>query len=233
MSLADAATQLKRFASGLVGPSRDELVRERDQLLMAPPPAPDSMVDVPPTCACASCTSAATETREVRIRHAAWHGRVTVLERQLAALTWGTEKERDAPGEALAELADELLRAFDQNKARAWTRRVVVDGRGRERAFETLSVITEVSTVVLALYRQARERLPFLATAELLAAIAEARRQKDAALARPLERPLDPEVARRAGTTRAPEAVDESNGLAVDPSNPSVLGGSIRFKRRG
>ena len=98
MSLADAATQLKRFAQGLVGPSRDELVAERDGLLAATPPAPDSMVDTSPTCACASCTSAATEMREVRIRHAAWQSRVTVLERQLAMLTWGTEKQRDAPG---------------------------------------------------------------------------------------------------------------------------------------
>ena len=231
MSLADAATQLKRFAQGLVGPSRNELVSERDQLLMAPPPAPDSMVDTSPTCACASCTSAATEMREVRIRHAAWQSRVTVLERQLVALSWGGPKERDAPGEALAELCDELLRGFDINKARTWARRVVPDARGRERAFETVSATVEVSATLLGLYRSARERMPFLATDELMSAISEARRQKDAALSMPLERPIDPEVARRAGTTRAPDP-DVADGLAPDPSNPSILGGSVRFKRR-
>ena len=231
--LSSASSQLRQLAAGITGPTRDQLVEERDRLLAAPPPAASTMAPpaAPPACGCPSCTTAAAEALDVRVRFAAWQSRVTVLERQLAALTWGGPKERDAAGEALAELADEVLRAFDVNKARGWTRRVVVDGRGRERAFETASAVAEVSAILLGLYRSARESMPFLGTDELRQAIDAARARKDSALALPLERPIDPEVARRAGTTRAPDT-DAADGLAPDPSNPSVLGGTVRFSRR-
>jgi hypothetical protein len=234
MSLGNVATRLQQFAHGLTGPTRDQLVEERDRLLAAPPPQPTGPYGSPaalPTCACASCTSAAGEAQATRVTFSAWEGRVRTLEAQLARLTWGDEKERDAPGTALAALCDELLRAFDAHRARPWERRVTVDGRGRETATETLTASAEVGAELLGLYRRARESMPFLGAAELGQAISEARRRKTAAMAMPLERPIAVDVAHRAGTTTPPD-LNAADGLVPDPANPSVVGGTIRFSRR-
>ena len=238
--LGSASSQLKQLAAGLTGSrSRDQLVEERDRLLAAPPPAPTSPFGppaAPPACGCPHCVDAAQEAQAVRVTRSAWEGRIAEIERGLFTLTWGgltadKKDSRDAPGRDLAALCDELLRAFDAHRARPWARDVTTDARGRESATETLTASAEVGTELLGLYRRAREAMPYLGTDELLAAIAEARQRKNAALAMPLERPIAVDVARRAGTTTRP-TTDDSDGLVPDFTNPSVLGGTVRFKRR-
>lgn len=240
-TVGDAATGLKRIAQGLVGSSsRDQLVEERDGLLAAIPPAPAGMSGpptAPPACGCPHCTDAAQEAQAARVRRAAWEGRVAELERGLSTLTWGgltkdKKDPRDAPGKALATLCDDLLRAFEVNRMRPWERIVTTDDRGRATATDTTEAQAELARELLSLYRSAKGPWAFLGTDDLMAAIAEARARKDAALAMPLERPIDPEDARRAGLTTRP-TTDESNGLTPGPS-PNVLEGStVRFTRKG
>jgi hypothetical protein len=232
--LASAASALKRFAQVNVVAIRDELVRERDDLLAEPPPAPTSTLEPAPlTCRCETCTHAAQEEQATRVKHAAWAARVAALDRQLNAMTFGNEQERDDPGQALAELRGELLQAIEINRARPWERVVTYDGRGRPlEAYETTTALGEINRMLSGLYRQAHDVLLFLGADELAKAIEDTRRHMKAALDTPLKQTMPPEEAKRAGTHPARMETDaERAGLRPGPG-PNVLeGSSIRFLR--
>ncbi len=236
MGLANVATALKQFAQALApGPNRDALVLERDALLAAPPPAPASTLVLleTPACRCETCTRDFHEEQAARVKLAAWTSRVKTLDGQLFKLTCGDEKERDAPGEALAELRRELLQAIETNRARPWERVIVYDGRGRPiEAYETSAVLAEISMTLLALYRQAQDVLLFLSADELLKAIDETRARMNAALASPLKRSLTPDVAKRAGTEPARLEGDAARAGLRPGASPNLLEGNVTFGRR-
>ena len=135
---------------------------------------------------------------------AAWEARVRVLDTQLFRLTNGDEAERDPSGAALAALQNELLKAFDTIRARPWERIVERDGRGKPlKAWETATQLAACLGQLNALYRHATTAMIYLPTAELTARIAETRARMGDILVTPLRRPIDPEVAERAGTQPA------------------------------
>jgi len=74
--------------------------------------------------------------------------------------------------------------------------------------------------------------MPYMANAELHAAIAQARARLAEILARPVRVPIDAAVAERAAVPRH-DPLDDSAGLVPAISSPSVLEGTVRFKRRG
>ena len=239
MSLADIATGLRKFAELVKpGPTRDELVKERDALLAAPPPAPASTFEPAPlTCRCETCAHAAREEQSVRLKFMAWEGRVMAVTAGLFRLTFGDE--RDDPGQALAELQAELLEAIETNRARVWARVIEKDGRGRPSSgYETGPALAEINARLVSLSRHARDVMPFFGTEELRAAIDEARVRMRAALDTPLKRPIEVKdiaaATKRLGPMTQPERRPESEaerlGLRPGPG-PSILEGNVRFAR--
>ncbi|MEX2221403.1 MAG: hypothetical protein WEG40_06365 [Candidatus Rokuibacteriota bacterium] len=216
-------------------PDRDELARERATLLAAPPPPPASMLAPPelPTCICPHCTTRAEAEQSTRLAFASWAGRVKTIEILLFKLTWGDETERDELGSDLAELAHDLLGAMDTNRARDWERRVDLDARGREvRAWSTAEVLGEIQGTLVQLHRGI-DAMVYLGSAELRKAMAETRAAMFAALATPLKKPLPVDVAQRAGLTGpAPTEADKVGLVPSQGSDPSILGGTIRFSRK-
>jgi hypothetical protein len=234
--LRDVGQRLQQFAAGIVSrtPGRDALAAERDALLLAPPPAPESLFPPPdlPSCRCHDCLRRAQEDQDRRITHAAWTGRVGAIERQLFRLTWGDSDEHDDLGRELSELAADLVRAGETNRARGWERVIETDPRGREvRAWTTWGAIGEVGAELLALHRRI-DGMTYLGAADLRQALTATREAMVSALARPLRRPLPVEVAKAAGLTTPPPNEAERLGLAPGPS-PSILEGNVRFSRRG
>jgi hypothetical protein len=235
--LESVKTRFLQLADRLTpAPSRDALVQERDQLLASPPPRPDSNLSPEPEaiCPCPHCAEVAGAERAKRATYASWSARLDTITSLLRRKTTGGVEERDEAGAALLDLRDELVRAQDTNRARQWERRIEFDARGREiRAWDTAPALAAVSQELLALYRQAEDQLPYLSTHELTEAIAEARRRMQAALARELKEFIAPEQARRAGLTTPPPSEPEMHGLHPGGrSDPSILGGTVRFSRR-
>jgi len=241
-TLSNLATRLQQFAVGSTRPDRDELVAERDALLASPPLPPENTLAAlePPQCSCEHCTARFREEQSRRVTHAAWAARVRVLETMLFQLTWGDPssaddeaKGRDEPGLALAELCSELIRAIDTARMRPWERIIERDGRGKPlKAWETAAQLGAVTAELVALYRRATTAMIYLSAGELTTAIAETRARMGAALVTPLRRPIDPELAERAGTQSGETGEAERLGLTPG-QDPSVLSGTIRFARKG
>ncbi len=184
------------------------------------------------SCHCHECTTQATRERDARLANAAWEHRLRGVEAGLYRLTWGDDAERDEAGAALAELCADLLRAQDTNRARPWERRIVTDRRGRPlEAYETISAIRDVGATLGDCSRQARGPMVYLGTAALTQAIADTRQRMKDAMALPLERKIDVEVARRAGVA-LPRASDAERSGLVPASSPNVLDGTLAFPRR-
>jgi hypothetical protein len=233
--LSEIRTKFETLAAGITGrPSRDELAKERDLLLSSPPEVPPSGVLDPPlalACQCPHCQSRAAEEQGLRVGLAAWQSRVGVVASQLWRKTFGDETERDAVGETLAELCDELLKAFERERAQPWVRTITVDGRGRPvSAYETSEAIAEKLRELAQLRRRALDVLPFFAHAELVSAIARVREEMSAIVARPLRRAIEPSLAARAGTE--PARTDEAQGLVPVPGR-NIIEGTIKLSRKG
>jgi hypothetical protein len=143
-----------------------------------------------------------------------------------------TRDERDGPGRALARLRADLLAGIDSVRGRQWERRIELDGRGRPiRAWETTGALADILAELVSLYRST-DRMLYLRGPELLATIERARDRMGALLVKPVEAPLDPAEAARAGIQPGELSEAERLGLTPAPS-PSVVEGAVRFSRRG
>jgi hypothetical protein len=242
-TLSSLAARVQQLAVGTARPDRNALAAERDRLLAAPPPRPAGGAFAFPArpadrCRCADCAQRETTEDEVRVRYSTWTHRVQTLEARLFRLTHGnadpdeTRDERDEPGRALARLRADLLSAIDSVRGRSWERVIEFDGRGRPaKAWETTGALADILRELIQLYR-GTEAMVYLGGAELVATIERARDRMGALLVRPVEAPLDPALAARAGTQPGERSEAEELGLTPAPS-PNILDGPVRFSRRG
>ena len=236
-NLTDISRTFKEFGEraigAMLGPTRDELVSERDMLRAN---APTEYIDVTaplplPTWLCSACSAAHQGEVERRARYQAHGARVAVLEGLLFRMTFGSDDERDDPGRALADLRAEVRRAAEAHHSRSqrWERGVEHDRRGRPiRAWSTVQGLVEVGEALSALGRAVNE-LTNRTRAEVLSAIPELRRRLLAAMAMPLERPIDADAAQRAGLRPPPPG--EAERLGLHPGGSNILGGTVRFAR--
>lgn len=235
MSLDSIAKGFQRFIElAKPGPTRYQLVIERDALLAEPPPAPASTLTdpAPLTCRCETCLHAAHEEQTKRHKYLAWAGRIQRLEGQLFKMTWGDEKERDAAGDDLAELIFELRTMMDVNLAIPWERRIVRNAFGKEISAHEVSadVLGAIHMTLLGLYREANERLIYLNAEDLASAITETRARAKAAIETPVKRTIPIDAAKRAGTQVARTEGDVERAGLRPGLTPNVLEGSVRFK---
>jgi hypothetical protein len=223
------------------GPDRDALARELAALEANPPafvdvhaPAPDGA-----HVACAACRGAHVEAAEARARYLAHGARVDALRAQLFRLSYGGPAETDHAGRELAAVRREIRRAIDEHERRRWGELdEETDAHGKAvTTWVSPAVLGEVTRDLAALSRTLDDRagsLIYGTAAEVEAGIVAARRRLAEITARPVRVPIAPEVAQRAAIPRH-DPLDDSAGLipATGPDVSSILGGTVRIKRRG
>jgi hypothetical protein len=242
-TIATTFADLARGAvAALARPSRDDLARELATLQASPPetfidlcaPAPE-----PAHVACAGCREAAQEAAESRARYAAHGARVDVLKSLLFRLSWGGPDETDAAGAELAAFRREVRRAADENARRKWGELdEEVDPQRPGRTVTTWTppkLLAEVGRDLQRLGSLACESgpMPWMGTAELLAAIEQGRAELRKIMTRSVRARIEPEVAERAHIPRVdPFDREGTDGLTPAVDTPSIIGGTVRFGRR-